>query len=212
MDKVLWIIIFASIIGTAIFLKLFGEFSYSGPVASAIIASAIAVGNARYNKNIEKRAAKIALSKSLLAELKQIKKLIESRTKEIESLQSKEFFIRISDDYFTVFSQNAGNIGLINEDVAKIVIEAYMETKGLFDSVRMHSDLCVELAQKKIVLQRMIMQNKSDTEGFAAFELEAQLREAGVNQYYDKVVMDIIPKVIKIIDRAITSLDDSLKR
>ena len=87
-----------------------------------------------------------------------------------------------------------------------------METKGLFDSVRMHSDLCVELAQKKIVLQRMIMQNKSDTEGFAAFELEAQLREAGVNQYYNKVVMDIIPKVINIIDQAITSLGDSLKQ
>lgn len=124
---------------------------FLGPIIGAIIGATIAVANTNYQKYTETKS----LRSSLIAEISQLIKLIKREKKRFENAGEENHIFSISEDYFTAYTQNAGKIGMLGTGQAQSVIVAYMETKRLFDAVKLYSTLSKELTERRELIQKM---------------------------------------------------------
>jgi hypothetical protein len=156
-----------------------------GPISGAIIASAIAIGNSEYSKKKEMNAQQKALCISLVAELSQIKDAIVYQQEKLFSLRNKGeilYFVEIAEDYFTVFSQSAGNLGLFPLCTAEQIIKAYSKAKIAFDSIRLYSRQSRELVD----VMRMVGLTPSATKESDHYIKEEKIKDRKKRYFYRK--------------------------
>lgn len=62
----------------------------------------------------------------------------------------------VQSDYFTLFGKNADQLGLVDEQTATIVIQAYIDLKGAVDSFLYNNRLLEELEQARLKMGNAI--------------------------------------------------------
>lgn len=96
----------------------------------------------KYQSFKEKNEVRLSVLSALSAELTELLSLISSREKsfleDVDNGNESPFsYIPISLNYFSVYENISTKFGLIkNQDLIKIIIRTYSETKGLFEDVK----------------------------------------------------------------------------
>jgi hypothetical protein len=89
----------------------------------------------------------------------------------------------IEEDYFTVFSQNAGKLGILPRRTSKQIIRAYMDVKGLFDSARLVYDVNSDIANKRYAQSTPEYLEKQDS------------AQKLLDEFLNKQVPDVVDKL-----------------
>ena len=166
---------------------------FLGPIIGAIIGATIAVANTNYQKYTETKS----LRSSLIAEISQLVKLIKREKKQFEKSGEENVVFSASEDYFTAYTQNAGKIGMLGPNQAQSVIIAYMETKRLFDAVKLYSTLSKELTERRELIQKMNPGHEKMSE-----EKLLMGRSAALKDFRDEIKNVVLKDSICLLNKA----------
>lgn len=187
-------------------LYFFADKPFSGPLSGAIIGATIAVFSNQHFKEIESKAQKKALCGALQAELTEIRNVAESRLQMMLALQGQNntyaLNIHISEDYFTVFTQNAGRLGLLKPSTSQIVIKSYIEAKGLFDTARMYSRYSDELVPIRRKMQELEVSGPMLGPDYSIVKTELDQRLSSLKDLSEKITQQYVPMVVLKINDA----------
>lgn len=195
-----------------IVMCFYGIYYFSGPLVGAMIATGTTISFNRYFNEKEKRVNIRLLVDVLIAELTVLDEVIKDRKKQfvqqMEMAGESLYYFNIVEDYFTIFSQNAGKLGLLSPALSAEVIRVYIETKGLFDSIRAFSDQTKELI---LTGQRLFQMNASGmgaTKEYAGIhtKYEQQLAQHKINSH--SLSNEYTPKILNAIECLIVKLNN----
>jgi len=94
-----------------------------------------------WQNQVKSKKDKDYLISALVVELQVLNDILIREKKERKLINKPLIFQEITEDYFTVFSQNADKLGCLPRAVADKIIHTYMEIRGLFDTIRCISKL-----------------------------------------------------------------------
>ena len=124
-----------------VFLKIIGSNATSG-----LVGAVIGVWATSFSKYKELKLYEKATVLSIVEELKVLKFSYENEFDNLYGDINGDDFLRtryvISQDYMTVFTQNAGEIGLIkDEELRNLLIKSYMLIKNFIEDLKIYNEL-----------------------------------------------------------------------
>lgn len=199
-------LLITAIIAIAI-IFYFGHILILGPIVGAIIAAGTTLSITFALNTIEKKNSKKRLVHALIAELSALKVILQSRIAQGEELLRKDdpiMTVNISEDYFTVFSNNADKLGLLNNSAK--VIKTYIELKGLFDNARWISE---QNRRTSLIFQELIklkLSGRDNTAEYFGLSSQFQMRKEHAASMVPAMLIQPVKDILITIDDTIILL------
>jgi hypothetical protein len=185
-----------SVVLGSIIIWCWSEQPFAGPLLGALIATGVTLSANHYFKSQDSKRSKSNFVASLIAEISALHNIIERHKEQYVASGGELVNYHIAEDYFTVFSENASKIGMLPKDISAKVVNAYIETKVFFDTVRAYSNESREILNIDGLLVRMRgagIENSKDYQGvFTDFcrRHEDAIAKSG------EIMNDYLPKIL----------------
>ncbi len=168
------------------------------PITAAIISAAVSFGVQYYFRQIDKQAQYNSLIKSLHTELITLKKIYTPLRigPDYESGNTGINIASITLNYTTVYANNADKLGMLDDETAAAVVEAYTRISSLLDTWLCYSKVYEKLVDYEHSAQR------SDT-----FSPELANRYYQDVQRNHAITFEIQENTLQAVDRAMKLLN-----
>lgn len=192
-----FLIIFISMVIGSMIIWLWGTQSFVGPIIGAILATGVTLSVNNYFKSQDAKKEKSNFLAAIIAEITALHALIESRKDQYAKNNYEFIDFYITEDYFTVFTGNANKLGALPKKIAARVIRVYMETKGLFDTVRAYSCESRDIINIDSVLFRMRAAGLQQTPDYNGLYEDFCRRHKNATTISREIMENYIPAILK---------------
>lgn len=201
-----FIILAIAVVLGSLVIYLWEAKAFAGPLLGAIVATGVTLSVNHYFKSQDAKKSKSDFIAALIAEITALSDLIISNKEQYEKNNGTLINFHITEDYFAVFSENANKLGMLPEKEAAQVIRTYMETKGLFDTVRSYSRDSREILNIDRILVRLQAAGMQQTPEYTGLYADFNQQVGISSTCSDEIMKESIPRTLQLLNDVKTKL------
>ena len=150
---------------------------------------------------------RVRLASSLLVEISILKEFIKSRMDYLLATPAENYlYIFIVEKYFNIYDSNTEKIGKFDDKCAESLVNAYMQTKSLFDSTRTLTIITQEI--ENINMKSVFYNNEAKNE---RVEMLLGDKKNEYKNYSERLLLQG-QDVLKLIESTIFFLEEEKKK